>query len=432
MNVNRCAKYESAGGTCAWIISRIGGPGPVPIDRLRASRDHFGIPSLLKKKIMATFTLARTSIDTSFIYSRTRTNRVSDIPAAGDRGLPRFGSVIPYRMFPPAKRTHRAAIRFGFAFLLTASMCSASAHAAGSGPAYPDKPIRLIVPQPPGGAGDIVARLLAPNLHEKLGQPVIVDNRPGANGILGTEIAANAAPDGYTLALLSTGMFVINPVLYQRLPYRPMEDFATVSITLATPFLMVVHPSLRVSTVAELVALAKKRTDPLNYSSPGTGSLHHLSMEWFGSATGTRLIHIPYKGALAFNAVISGEVSLTFGSVVGMQPHAKAGRVIAIAISSKDRSDLFPGLPTVSEAGVRGFEARNWFGLVAPRGTPPQVVSRLSATIAAHLKSAEMKGRLLKLGADPVGSTPEEFARFARAELKRWGEVVRISGTKVN
>lgn len=380
---------------------------------------------------MAARPLARTSINASFDY-RTRTNRVSNVPSASEGGVPDFESVTRYRMSPPAKPSHSAVTRFGFAFMLVASVCSAPVYAAESGPVYPSRPIRFIVPQPPGGAGDIVARLLAPKLHESLGQPVVVDNRSGGNGIVGAELASKSLPDGHTILLVSTGIFVINPSIYKRLPYRPLEDFATISLAVATPFLMVVHPSLHVASVAELVALAKTKPAAFHYSSSGNGSLHHLTMEWFKSATGTNFVHVPYKGAEAFNAVIAGEVSLTLGSVVGMLPHVKSGRVNAIAITSRNRSRLLPGLPTVSEAGVPGFESTNWLGIVVPRGTPRQVVSRLSSLIATHMKSTEMKERLLNLGADPIGSTPEEFAKFAKAELKRWGEVVRISGAKVD
>lgn len=380
---------------------------------------------------MAARPLARTNINASFDY-RTRTHRVSNVPAAAEGGVPDFGSVTRNGMSPPAEPSHRAATGFGFAFMLIASACSAPAHAAESGPVYPSRPIRFIVPQPPGGAGDIVARLVAAKLHESLGQLVVVDNRAGANGIVGTELALKSLPDGYTILLVSTGIFVINPSIYKRLPYRPLDDFAPVSLAVATPFLMVVHPSLRVASVAELVALAKSKPAALHYSSSGNGSLHHLTMEWFKSATGTNFVHVPYRGAQAFNAVVAGEVSLTLGSVVGMLPYVKSGQVNAIAITSRDRSPLLPGLPTVSEAGVPGFEATNWLGIVVPRGTPRQVVSKLSSLIATHMRSAEMKERLLNLGGEPIGNTPEEFAKFARAELKRWAEVVRISGAKVD
>ncbi len=277
-----------------------------------------------------------------------------------------------------------------------------------------------------------MARLLAHKLSESLGQNIIIDNRSGAGGIVGTEVASKSLPDGYTLLLGATGIIAINPSIYSKLPYRPLVDFDPISLLAASPFLMVVHPSLDVATVAELTALAKKRPAGLNYSSPGNGTLHHLSMEWFKSSTGVNLIHVPYKGAQAFNAVIAGEVSLTFGSVVAMLPHVKSGRVKAIAITSKGRSRLLPDLPTVAESGVPRFEATNWFGVLAPRGTPTQIISRLSSLIAASMSSAEMKERLSADGADPIGSTPGEFANLMKAELIRWAEVVKTSGAKVD
>jgi tripartite-type tricarboxylate transporter receptor subunit TctC len=195
---------------------------------------------------------------------------------------------------------------------------------------------------------------------------------------------------------------------------------------------MAVHPSLRVTSVAELAVLAKKRAAPLNYSSPGNGSLHQLSMEWFKSATGVNFTHVPYKGSQSINAVIAGEVSLTFASVVGMLPHVKSGRVVAIAITSRERFRLLPELPTVAESGVPGFEATNWFGILAPRGTPRPVVATLSAAIAGHMKSAELKERMLNDGAEPIGSTPEEFTALIRTELARWARVIKMSGAKVD
>lgn len=297
---------------------------------------------------------------------------------------------------------------------------------------YPSKPIRFVVPQPPGGGTDIVARLLAQKLTGSLGEQVIVDNRAGAGGIVGTELVAKSPADGYTLLLGYTGSLTINPNIHHQLPYRPVEDFDPISLAAASPFLLAVHPSLRVATVTELVALAKSRAAPLNYGTPGNGSLHHLAMEWLKSATGVNFVHVPYKGSQSFNAVMAGEVSLAFVSVVSGLPYVKADRVKAIAITSKARSRLLPDLPTVAESGVPGFEATNWFGVVAPHGSPKPIISRLSSLIAAYMKAADMKERLMKDGAEPIGSTPEEFAKLIRAELVRWKEVARKSGTRVD
>ena len=333
---------------------------------------------------------------------------------------------------PEWSKTKGTTTLFGLMLMVLASMACTPTHAAESGPVYPTKPVRFIVPQPPGGALDIVARLLAHKLGESLGQNIIIDNRSGAGGVVGTEVASKAPPDGYTLLLGTTGILAINPTIYKKLPYRPLLDLDPISLLAASPFLMVVHPSLDVASVAELVAAAKKRPAGLTYSTPGNGTLHHLSMEWFKSSTGANLVHVPYKGAQAFNAVIAGEVSLAFGSVVAMLPHVKSGRVKAIAITSKGRSRLLPDLPTVAESGVPRFEATNWFGVLAPRGTPPQIISRLGSLIAASMSAPEMKERLSADGADPIGSTPEAFANLIKAELARWAQVVKTSGAKVD
>ncbi len=319
------------------------------------------------------------------------------------------------------------AVAFGFT-------CATAVQAASSRSerAYPSKPIRFVVPQPPGGGTDIVARLLAHKLQESLGQQVIVDNRSGAGGIVGTEIVAKSPADGYTLLLGYTGSLTINPSIHRELPYRPLEDFDPISLAVASPFLLVVHPSLRVGSVTELVAVAKAKPAPLHYATPGNGSLHHLAMEWLKSSTGVNFVHIPYKGVQSFNAVVAGEVPMTFVTVVSGMPQVKSGRVKAIAITSKSRSRLLPDLPTVAESGVPGFEAANWFGVVAPRGTPRPIVSRLSALIASYMKAGDARERVLNDGADPIGNTPEEFAQIIKTELARWGEVVRLSGARVD
>ncbi len=316
-----------------------------------------------------------------------------------------------------------------FAGLPTALIIATGAVVAAD---YPNRPIRFVVPQPPGGGTDIVARLLAQNLSEKLGQQVVIDNRSGAGGIVGTELVAKAPPDGYTLLLGYTGSLTINPSLHKQLPYRPLEDFDPVSLAVANPFLLVVHPSLPVKNIGELVAFAKARAPALTYGTPGNGSLHHLAMEWFKSANRVNFVHVPYKGTQSFNAVIAGEVSLTFISVVTAMPFVKSQRVKALAITSKSRSPALPDLPTVAESGIPGFEATNWFGVVLPHGTPQAIMRKLSSLIAAHVNSPQMKERLAADGANPVGSTPEEFASLIRAELKRWQEIVRISGARVD
>ena len=279
---------------------------------------------------------------------------------------------------------------------------------------YPTKPVRLVVPQPPGGGSDLIARMLVQGLGARLGREIVVDNRGGAGGIVGTELVAKSPADGYTLLLGYTGSLTINPNIYKHLPYRPLEDFDPISLAAASPFLMVVHPSLRVATLAELVALAKSGSASLNYSSPGNGSLHQLAMEWFKCSTGAMLIHVPYKGSQSINAVIAGEVSVTFASVVGMLPHVKSGRVKAIAITSRERFRLVPELPTVAESGVPGFEAKNWFGILAPHGTSRAIVTTIGSNVAGQMKSADVKDRFLNDGAEPIGGTADEFTALIR------------------
>ncbi len=297
---------------------------------------------------------------------------------------------------------------------------------------YPSKPVRLIVPQPPGGGADIVARLIGQKLGEGLHQQVVVDNRAGAGGIVGTELVTHAQPDGYTLLIGITGSLTITPNLHKDLPYRPVEDFDPISLAVVSPFLLVVHSSVNANSVAELIALAKSKAGPLNYSTPGNGSLAHLSMEWFRTITGAPLTHVPYKGSAAFGAVVAGEVPVTLVSVVSGMPQIKSGRVKALAITSKTRSRAMPELPTVAESGVPGFEASNWFGVLAPRGTPPAIIQQIYKLMASSARSNDVKERLLRDGADAVGGTPQEFATLIKTELKRWGEVVKLSGARVD
>ena len=251
-------------------------------------------------------------------------------------------------------------------------------------------------------------------LSESLGQPIIFDNRVGASGVLGADVASKSRPDGYTLLWAETGILAINPGIYKALPYRPIEDFDPISLALTSPLLLVVDPALRINSVADLIALAKARST-LNYSSSGNGSPQHLAMEWFKYLTGTNLTHIPYKGTASFDAVIAKEVSVTFGSVLGLLPFVRAGRVTPIAITIQRRSRLFADLPTLAEAGFTGFEIGYWYGALAPRGN-----------------SSEMKERFTQDGVDVVGSTSEQFAALIRSELKKWSEIVKISGAKVD
>lgn len=318
-----------------------------------------------------------------------------------------------------------------FLILLCLGWSAAIAATVATAQNYPSKPIRFVVPQPPGGGADIVGRVVALKLQEAFGQQVIVDNRSGAGGIVGTELVARAPADGYTLLLGYTGVLTINPSLHKQLPYRPLEDFVPISVAAASPLILAVNPVLKVNSVADLVSAAKARSAPLTYGSPGNGSLHHLSTEWLKSATGISMTHVPYKGFNSFNAVIAGEIGMAFVSVVGGLPHTRSGRVKAIAITSKSRSPLLPDVAPLADT-IAGFDAANWFGVLAPRGTPEAVVTRIAQAVAKGMHADDVKQRFMKDGADAIGNSPAQFAELMRSETKRWAEVVRVSGARID
>jgi len=290
---------------------------------------------------------------------------------------------------------------------------------------YPAKPIRLVVPFPPGGGNDTIARLMGQKLAPVLGQQVLVDNRPGAGGTIGAELAAKSPPDGYTLFLAGVASHGINPNLRKQLPYDPVRDFSGVSLIASAPLLVVVHPSLPATSVKQLVALAKAKPGAINFASNGTGGSSHLAAELFMMMTGTALVHIPYKGlSLALTDLLSGQVQLMFSSAVAMLPQVKAGKLRAIAMTGAKRSQAIPDIPTVAEAGVPGYETGSWYGIVAPAKTPRPVIERLSREIAAATRSAEISGRLVDEAVIPIGSTAEEFDAHIRRELARWAKVI--------
>lgn len=313
-------------------------------------------------------------------------------------------------------------------FAVTATITASSAALAQD---FPAKPIRVVVPFPPAGVVDVLARVLAPALSKSLGQNIVIENRPGANTVIGTEQVFRAPADGYTLLLGFTGLLTILPSLNRNLPYRTLEDFAPVSVAAATPLILAVNPALKAATMSELIAAARARPAPLTYGSPGNGSLHHLSTEWVKSALKLDLTHVPYKGVNSFNAVMAGEVSMAFVSVVGGLPHVKSGRVKAVAITSKARSPLLPDVPPLADT-IAGFDAANWFGVLAPRATPEAVVHRLAQALATGMRAEDVRQRLLKDGADVVANTPAQFAELMRNETRRWAEVVRVSGARVD
>jgi tripartite-type tricarboxylate transporter receptor subunit TctC len=303
---------------------------------------------------------------------------------------------------------------------------------AGAFPqAYPSRPIRVIVPASPGGAADILSRTIAQKLSDAWGQQVIVDNRTGAAGIIGAEAAAKAPNDGYTIMMGFAGVIAVNPSLYRTLPYDSVKDYAPVTLVALSPLMLVVHPAVPATSVNELIALAKAQPGQLNFASTGSGSTQHLSAELFKSMAGISMTHIPYKGSsLAYPDLLAGNVSLMFENMLSMLPNAKSGKVRALAVTGTKRSAALPEVPTVGES-VPGFSAVGWYGVLAPAGTDAAIVNKLSAEINRILRLPEVNERLSSLGAEPTGSTPEEFAAHIKAEIAKWGKVVRDSGARI-
>ncbi|HZM46946.1 MAG TPA: tripartite tricarboxylate transporter substrate binding protein [Burkholderiales bacterium] len=294
---------------------------------------------------------------------------------------------------------------------------------------YPSRPVRILVPLAPGGGMDTVTRGLAPQLTEALGQTVVVDNRPGAGSQVALEIMAGAAPDGYTLMMLSATT-VVYPLLYKS-RFDVVRDFAPISQVTAQGYVLVVHPSLPATTVLELVKHARANPDKLNYASSGIGSPIHMSTELFQLATGTKMIHIPYKGlGAAYVDLVGGRINLSFATIISSQVHIKAGRLRALAVTPPKRVPALPDVPTFAEAGVKGVVVVNWYGLVAPRATPRPIIDRLSAEIVKAARSPEMAKRLVAEGSEAVGTTPAEFATFIRAEHAQWSKVIKQGGIK--
>ena len=296
---------------------------------------------------------------------------------------------------------------------------------------FPNKSIRIIVPQLPGGGNDTIARMIAQKLTLTLKQQVVVDNRPGAGGLIGADLAAKAAPDGYTLLLGNVATLAIIPNVQQKVPYDPVKDFEPISLIASAPLLVVVHPSLPVRSVKQLIALARAKPGQLNYASNGVGSSTHLANAMFNMMTGTKMVHVPYKGlSAAATDLLSGQVQLMFSSAVAMMPHVKAERLRAIAMTGAQRSAAIPDVPTVAEAGVPGYEAGSWYGILAPAGTARSTVELLSRDIAAATKSPDIVERLTFEAVIPVGSTPAAFSTHIKTELARIGKVVRSADAK--
>jgi tripartite-type tricarboxylate transporter receptor subunit TctC len=312
-----------------------------------------------------------------------------------------------------------------------AAALTAPRRALGQG--YPSKAVQIVVPFAPGGATDIVARLVAAKLNERLGQPVVIENRPGAGGNIGAAVAAKAAPDGYTMFMGTISTHAINPSLYAKLGYDPVRDFAPVSLLTSVPLVLVVHPGLGARSIKDVIALAKAKPGELTYASPGAGTALHLAGELFKTLAGVDIVHVPYKGsAPALTDVMAGRVSLMFDTSLSALPHVKGGKLHALAVTTARRSPMLPELPTVTEAGVPGFEVSAWNGVLVPAGTPRDVVGRLATEIAAIMKLPDVRDRLGAQGAEAIGSTPDEFARYIAAETAKWAVVVRASGARVD
>jgi tripartite-type tricarboxylate transporter receptor subunit TctC len=297
---------------------------------------------------------------------------------------------------------------------------------------YPSKPVRIVVPFPPGGAVDIVARTLGAQLVQTLGQQFVVENRPGAGGIVGTEFVAHAPPDGYTLLAVSSAQ-ATNPSLYAKLPYNTERDFAPVSLVAGSSYMLVTHPSMPVKNVRELIAFAKARPGQLNFASGGPASLPHLAGELFNLMAGVRMTHVPYKGsAPAATAVLGGEVTLLFSNMLGIMPFVQAGRFRALGVTGVKRVAAAPEVPTIAEAGLPGYEVIGWYGLIAPAGTPKEITARLSAQTAVAMRAPEVAKRFSSEGAEPVGSTPEAFAETISRDIVKWAKVIKASGARVD
>ena len=317
------------------------------------------------------------------------------------------------------------------ALSLAATLALLTPHAAAAADAYPARPIRFVVAFPPGGGTDIIARSIAQKLSRRLAQQVVVDNRPGAGGNIGTDIVAKSAPDGYTMLMGSAGPLAINASLFASMPFDPVRDLAPVTLAASTPNVLVVHPSLRAATVKELIALARTRPGEINFASSGHGTPAHLAGELFNSMAGVKMVHVPYKGAApALADLLGGQVQLMFSTMPPALPHVKDGKLRALAVTSLKRSRATPDLPTVDEAALPGFEANTWHGVVLPAGTPAIIITRLNREIVAILHLHEIVERLASQGAEPVGSTPEEFAAYIKSETVKWAKVVRVSGAK--
>lgn len=328
--------------------------------------------------------------------------------------------------------THKWVSRILMAVLALAAGTTSIAVASAAAQ-YPARPLRFVVPFPPGAATDALARIIGQTLAGSIGQPVLVDNRAGAGGVIGTDLVAKAAADGHTILMTSTA-HAINASLFAKLPYDPVRDFAAVTLVANLPNVLLAHAGVAARNVQELIALAKATPGRLTYASGGNGSAAHLAMELLRtSAGGLELVHVPYKGgAQALTDLMSGQVSLFFTSIFTAMPHIKSGRVRALGVASRARAQLMPELPALAESGLAGFEVVAWYGVLAPGGTPPAVINRLHAGIASGFSSADAQERLAAQGAEVVVNSPAQFAAYLRSEISKWAEVVKATGARLD
>jgi tripartite-type tricarboxylate transporter receptor subunit TctC len=320
-----------------------------------------------------------------------------------------------------------------FLFVSAVAIAAAAPLAGAFAQAFPSKPVRIVVPQTPGGASDALARIVGQKLSEHWHQPVVVENKPGAGGNLGTDYVAKSPADGYTLLMSYVGTQAINGSLYKSLPYDPYKDFVTVATVATVPFALVVNQNFPAKTVQELVAYAKAHPGQVNFGSAGNGSLNQLLGEMVNMNQGIKLVHVPYKGAAgALTDTIAGQIQMTFGSLPSVAGHIRGDKLRALAITGGKRSPAFPGVPTLGEAGLNGFELSPWFGLLAPAGTPDALVKKINADVAEVLRDKDLLEKFAANGADPYATAPEQFARILQEDIHKWSQVVKTSGARLD
>jgi tripartite-type tricarboxylate transporter receptor subunit TctC len=312
---------------------------------------------------------------------------------------------------------------------LGASATTAMAQGAAAG--FPSRPIKIIVPFSPGGATDVLARMFGQELSKAWGQPVVVENKPGAGGNIGAEAGAKAAPDGHTLLLVAAGFMAVSPSLYPKLPFDPVKDYAPVTLLVTAPLLLAVHPSVPAKTVKEFIELARSQPGKISIGNGGTGTAQHLGGEYFTSTAGITVIHVPYKGsAPATTDLLSGQVNAMLDNMVTLIPHVKSGRLRALGVSALQRAPNLPEVPTIAESALPGFETGTWYGIVAPAGTPPEIVAKLNAEMVRGVRAPEIAAKLIDMGLAPAGNTPEQFSAMIKAEIAKYATIVKQAGIK--